>query len=94
MTRIALLPSALVGTLHVLSCTRVPKKHIRKKRSAVEPTNAHHDITIGGIATGLTKPRVPADLRLKKFLKTSSTPILMAPNDDCFVVTEDLNDSM
>ena len=47
---------------------------------------------IGGIATGLTKPQVPADLRLKKFLKTSSTPILKAPNDDCFVVTEDLND--
>ena len=47
---------------------------------------------IGGIATGLTKPQEPTDLLLKKFLKTSSTPILKAPNDDCFVVTEDLND--
>ena len=49
---------------------------------------------IGGIATGHTKPQEPTGLPHKKFLKTSSTPILKAPNDDCFVVAEDLNDFM
>ena len=49
---------------------------------------------IGGTATGPTKPQEPTDLLLKKFLKTSCIPILKAPNDDSFVVAEDLNDFM
>ena len=70
-----------------------------KRRSAVGPTNAHHaklstPLTIGGVVTGLTEPRVLADLRPKKSPKTSSTPISMAPNDECFVVSEDLIDSI
>ena len=97
--RIALLPSALVGTLHVPNCTRVPKKPIKKKRSTVEPTNAHHTKRntppmIGGIATGPTEPQEPTDLLPKKFPKTSCIPILKAPNDDSFVVAEDLNEFM
>ena len=99
MIRIALLPSALEGTLHVLNCTRVPKKLIKRKRSAVEPTNAHHvkrntTPMIGRTATGPTKLQEPTGLPPKKFLKTSFTPISKAPNDDCFVVAEDLNDFM
>ena len=95
--RIALLPSALVGTLHVPNCTRVPKKPIKKKRSAVEPTNAHHaqrntPPMIEGIAIGPTEPQEPTDLLPKKFPKTSCPPILKAPYDDSFVVAEDLNE--
>ena len=83
--RIALLPSALVGTLHVPNCARVPKKPKKKKRSAVEPTNAHHakrntPPMIGGMATGPTEPEEPTDLLPKKFPKTSCIPILKVPS--------------
>ena len=64
-----------------------------------EGHNAHHakvstPLTIGGVVTGLTEPRVLADLRPNKSPRTSPTPISMAPNDECFVVSEDLIDSI
>ena len=50
------------------------------------------------LALGATRPPppkiTPQKSRPKKSPRTSSTPISMAPNDECFVVSEDLIDSI